>query len=465
MRRVIVAFAVWVVAVSPVWAACGGSSPNWTSTADYASLSACVDGASAGDTITVTGNATWEGTLEWTGRGVTLIGSGNPTITGGQTLFYWIPDAAAQAAHDTFKISGFTLDGNDANMGGAGIVRVYNPADANHVNLVLLDNTIRDIAPSGRGLYLTGRIYGVASGNVFDKVSVLVGAYGRDAVSWANDTQAYGVAQNFYFENNTVQFASDMTGYIGWMESGQGGRIVVRYNDYDYSNISDADELWDAHGLQGPQPYSGITGCQQYSTMVTEYYGNRIIDAVAMNRWQAHRGGWMLMFYNAFTGTVNGGGVLPVHVMQYYCDACQETGAYVQHVNNTYFWRNLSNGTESAAVSWDPCADPCGCTAEAVENTNFYNYAASFNGTVGAGCGTLAERPATCATGVGYWATNQSCSSLAGMVGANPSTPISGTLYKCTATDEWTPYYTPYTYPHPLTGSAVPNAPTNVRIR
>jgi hypothetical protein len=26
----------------------------------------------------------------------------------------------------------------------------------------------------------------------------------------------------------------------------------------------------------------------------------------------------------------------------------------------------------------------------------------------------------------------------------------SGLLYKCTATDTWTLYYTPYTYPHPL---------------
>jgi len=37
------------------------------------------------------------------------------------------------------------------------------------------------------------------------------------------------------------------------------------------------------------------------------------------------------------------------------------------------------------------------------------------------------------------------------MVGKNPTTPISGTLYKCTATNTWTAYYTPYAYPHPLT--------------
>lgn len=97
------------------------------------------------------------------------------------------------------------------------------------------------------------------------------------------------------------------------------------------------------------------------------------------------------------------------------------------------------------------------------ENVDFWTQRStgSFDGTGssdaggGVGCGTLANRPETCTTGVGYWATDQSCSDLTGMVGANPSTPISGTLYKCTDTDTWTAYYTPYTYPHPLRGVQV----------
>ena len=84
------------------------------------------------------------------------------------------------------------------------------------------------------------------------------------------------------------------------------------------------------------------------------------------------------------------------------------------------------------------------------QNRDYYDYTSGFDGTSGVGCGTLANRPATCKTGVAYWATNQSCMKLDGMVGAHPSTPISGTLHKCTKTNTWTAYFTPYQYPHPL---------------
>ncbi len=65
-----------------------------------------------------------------------------------------------------------------------------------------------------------------------------------------------------------------------------------------------------------------------------------------------------------------------------------------------------------------------------------------FNGTSGTGYGTLANRPTTCTTGVGYWATNTGT--------WNTYSSQQGTLYICTATNTWTVGYTPYTYPHPL---------------
>ena len=66
-----------------------------------------------------------------------------------------------------------------------------------------------------------------------------------------------------------------------------------------------------------------------------------------------------------------------------------------------------------------------------------------FNGTSGTGHGTLANRPTTCTTAVGYWATDQ------GSWDTIPGGP-QGVLYICTATNTWTLSYTPYTYPNPL---------------
>ena len=53
-----------------------------------------------------------------------------------------------------------------------------------------------------------------------------------------------------------------------------------------------------------------------------------------------------------------------------------------------------------------------------------------------------------------FFYVNAQCSDLSGMVGANPTNPISGTLYKCTAPNTWAEHYTPYAYPHPLSGNA-----------
>jgi hypothetical protein len=79
--------------------------------------------------------------------------------------------------------------------------------------------------------------------------------------------------------------------------------------------------------------------------------------------------------------------------------------------------------------------------------------------TTGVGVGTFAQRPTQCSAGtdiaggsnppgVGYWATDTK------------------TFYVCTATNTWTQYYQPYTYPHPLVSGATPTppAPSNLRV-
>jgi hypothetical protein len=104
-------------------------------------------------------------------------------------------------------------------------------------------------------------------------------------------------------------------------------------------------------------------------------------------------------------------------------------------------------------------------TARIIANRDYYGEVSQsaqtspsspFNGTVGTGYGTLANRPTTCTPRVGYWATDQGSWNQSGKGGQ-------GQLYVCTATNTWTLYYTPYTYPHPLTGAVTaPAPPTNL---
>lgn len=424
------------------WAACTGSSPNWASTADYASLSTCVAGAAPGDTITVSGNATWSATVILK-RGVKLIGSGSPTITTEQStgVFSLSPDASARANHESFTIRGFIFDGNNTVLSGGGLITGSNPSAKDYVNVVIMKNTFRNVIPAnGHGLALRGSFWGVVAENIFDRVAIVIdisGIYGVNTQydSWYNLTQAYGSAENLYLEDNIMIFSStwSYTNHSNFIYSCQGGRIAVRYNTWDYTNAAQPGEFWDIHGLQS----------DQYSTMVAEYYGNMIINQKDAYRWMYHRGGWLLMFYNAITGNTSPG----IQITQYTCNS-QVPGGYNQKPTNTYLWRNLANGNDRKgsfrALDYGCLSDPI------IENYDYFNYNDTFNGTSGVGCGPLSARPATCTTGVGYWATNQSCTNLTGMVGANPATPISGTLYKCTSTNTWTAYYTPYQYPHPL---------------
>jgi len=83
--------------------------------------------------------------------------------------------------------------------------------------------------------------------------------------------------------------------------------------------------------------------------------------------------------------------------------------------------------------------------------------------TTGVGQGTTL--PTTCTVGVGFWKTN-----AGGDWDTSNTTAADGALYKCTATNTWTLYYTPYTYPHPLqsgfgSGGVAPGAPTNLTIQ
>lgn len=120
-----------------------------------------------------------------------------------------------------------------------------------------------------------------------------------------------------------------------------------------------------------------------------------------------------------------------------------------------YIWDNSGGIVEG----WGGSVYSNNSAGRVVANRDYYPQASGvqvsasspFDGTVGVGWGTLANRPTTCSPGVAYFATDQ------GDWNTSESNPFgvqmngaSGVLYRCVVEDEWELFYEPHTYPHPL---------------
>jgi len=417
---------------------------------DLATLQAAVNVAARNATITCNaGTWTWSGTLSIT-KGLSLIGAGrgNTILRGSDVIIEILPDTAAIANEEIIRVIGFTFDGNNSALHLIETVGAGPTASKPFRNLAIGDNTFRNggTSTSGGGIISTaGQVRGVIYNNIFDRVNVVLKVMGNDdTTEWSNGhfPFAFGNSDNLFFEGNTIQYSSSFSGQDpGWTETGQGGRLALRYNSWNMANTTQS-ELWDAHGFQYMP--GGQTG-----TMISEYYGNTITNAKGY-RWVNHRGSWGLYFNNILTGT--GGMGIEANVYSCTANVPGASGVYKAEVNNTYVFNNTNNG---AAENMGIGATGGGCGVN--ENDEFYNYNPSFNGTTGIGRGTSAPT-GSCAVGTAYWKASTPTPTV------NSSIIQSGTLYKCTAPNTWTAYYTPYTYPHPLQGATSPPPPTQYTL-
>ena len=420
-----------------------------------------------------------------------------------------------------YRISGFVFDGGGScsstgtmwfdNANGSSPVTMYGAGNGG----IRIDHNTNQNCNSGavfmflghnNGTQLPiGNYSGVADHNLIQGSTQYSGFIYIDQANPTPPSNQLGTIDNFFLEDNTLNFsAMPNASNGGCTDAWGGGSFVARYNT---SN----DCLWTAHGVThagGPANYEFYNNSVTLDSAAT---GESPIDCYRCFHPQGS--GTMVGFGNTFTapGGYNSEIISVANYRGYASGpsidaavaACDGTVTSLSFDGITFsdgnrtpatsnygypcwhqpgrdfagnyapmYWINNKTGGGalvpmvnpdfggSVPSTFGPPPGPCDPTStgncdynsfQMKANREWYNAVSAsaqssptspFNGTTGAGYGTLANRPTTCTTnatesgaGVGYFATD---------VGAQ------GTLYTCSATNTWATYYTPYTYPHPL---------------
>lgn len=437
----------------------------WAATIDATdctvdAINTAITAASTGDTITIKGGAactaTWSSTVTVPNAKKLVIQGGGKTTT--------VLTSSGVFIH--LGTSGSRLTGIGFNNG-----LVY--AEGNGFRIDNCDFTAaswtRQIQVMSRNTSTPSIAWGVIDNNTFLRSGVNSGGtnmmHGDDNLAAQHYLSAiapsWGTNQSVYVESNTFVSGTDT------IDGNYGSRYVYRFNTVSGTITSHIE----THQCgEGSAPNRGIR--------YLEIYGNSLSG-----------GSWVTMIINGGTGFIHNNTMVgtysagPIMLQEHRscgsytspphgaCDGtsdwdgntvgetgwpCRDqigrgvdaslstggdTGPYsltAQASEPMYIYSNTLNGAASNGVVRNECSE-----AHVKPDRDFYNYTATFDGTSGVGSGTLASRPSTCTTGVGYWATDQGNWNQSGSGGQ-------GILYKCTSTDTWASYYTPYQYPHPL---------------
>lgn len=484
-------------------AACTGSSPTWTSTADRASVNTCVTNASSGDTINVTaGTATWSTPITLSSsKDVSIIGATVVTCTGTQASCTATDNTVLTCTSVCFgintaashRVSGFRMTIADTFDGFTGSQNLSKHFRFDHNHVVGTDSfTQMWVRGGSNGVHPQG----VFDHNLFENVAVRPigsdwqlddGAPNARAqhVLWAQVITPGENGERVFIEYN--HFKHDGAG-IQSSDSNYGGRYVFRFNLID-SGFHNSE----VHGSQGENRGSQVTEIYKNNFSASEASGDggttnfRGGTGMIWGNLQAFAQAYGIDFtvdrseYDEVAGNFGtfkecgvGGadGNSPSGVDQQTGGAngwrCRDQvgiwydtvqwqsnppdgsfTAWNQVTRPVYVWLNLTGGSPMS-ITVNNIGD---VASKIVVNREFYCDAGFTSSCAnGVRTGTIGAIPATCTVGMGYWATNE------GEWDSTNGATADGRLYKCTSTDTWALYYTPYTYPHPWAGGSGPGA-------
>lgn len=400
----------------------------------------------------------------------------------------------------SFRFTGISIQENGSStVPDLGFVELSGTSSA-----VRLDHNHFVFTKSGMvGFVIGGSLTGVADHDYAVATSSVISEFlsFRNGVGWNGvssdlyadsswtDTDHWGTSKFFFLEDSLFQYGSPC-------DSGSGARFVLRYCTMTGSPTVPAVQFFN-HGLTNSR-WRSTRAAEAYQNNFTEssqssgqagpdnggamlFWGNTITNfgaavglALMRNEYteSAPPAGWgdcgsasggptnwdgnlNTTGYPCLDGAGRGVGDLLANYFSSVIDSTTSSVTWPHQVlDPVYIWDNTLNSTASVVSSISMYTD----------NQDYYQQfgaggePGTFNGTKGIGQGPYSSIPSTCtagvdpktsasAPGVGYWATDQN------------------TLYVCNPTNTWTPYYTPYTYPHPLTANSntTPAPPTNVQ--
>ncbi len=489
----------------------------WTVSALNATeMNACISAASSGNTINVpAGSTSWSITLP-SNKDLNIVGATDVTCSGGEGTANYSCSAGATRTTITGSPA-FTLDMGASHTlsgfvftGGSG-ERISCEGNQNtnkhfrvHHNVLISTAGWQPIRCKGgnngihpQGIWDHNRIEGGVSIHTNGTLNQF-----DDSCStcqhqiWAENTPLGDSTKVIYVEGNYFLMAGSNT--TNFTDGNYGGRGVIRFNRTQGPTIT----AFEFHSPQGAN-----RGFQRW-----EAYHNATVDLDTTNScfhgMGSIRGGTGVFFNNSMSGSIAGCNysIILDNVRSQWTSSvdgvgpCNGSSPWDQNVSGQQGWhcrdqigtgRDLAQWSHATTPSWNQEIKPAYIwgntrsgapttafvdtdgrnTAHIQANRDFYDHssAAGSPQTVGVRSGPIANRAAGCTVGVAYWATDEG-----EWNNTNGSTP-DGRLYKCTAPNTWSLYYTPFSYPHPWTATASggggggallpPPAPTNLRVQ